>query len=367
MTLDFYINKHETALLAQQFIDNDIEFTCMVAPFENKIISPKFINGKTYKLKIYGFKGHHGRNKSRILSAANVIKAIELGCWLSDKIFSRIEFKDKNPLNYHLENINIRFLEYQKFPYKPGEILNLHLGDKTASVKKKQRTRAIVTEMNGYKHETMYYRYLYETYLGEKLLDDVEIDHIDGDVNNNNISNLRPVSVVENRLKSKLCGEGITFLGKDNGGYKEYNFLKSCITAGPMVFANVIMYVRNNNANFVFPIITGIEELVNKPEWQDVLYYTYYNQIKLGINLHEKPELIETLRNFIAQYETVKTYEYLSGLFTNVYVPIYSRPKNWFKFQTNNGVTPFDKPTDGKYIDLQKSMENIPDLHKFNL
>lgn len=418
MVLNFVNSRHETALLAQKYIDNNIGFTCNVEPFKNKLIPVKFLHGKTYKIAVYGYKGRHCRNKTRILSAANVIKAIELGCALSDKVFSRIKFKDGNPLNYHLDNIELRYLEYQKAPYMEGTVLGIHLGNPDAKKQCKRRPRAIVMEQDGYTHETMYYRYVYETYLGEKLPDDVEIDHMDGNVLNNSITNLRTISLNENRLKSRLCAEGNTFNGvlynrykcpvcgkcfdreaadegisknlfcspTCNGAYyatrtKEtadvdteivlryikYDYLTSALNAGPISFANIISCVRFTNPSFVFPIISKISELIKDPVWHDVLYYTYSNQIKLGLNRNEAPEVIQTISNFIRDYEVAKTSNYIFNIMNNKFVYVPEFLPNQYKFQSKTGVTPFDKVDEDGYVVQPKQQLVIPELHHFVL
>jgi len=422
MVLNLVNNRRETALLAQKYIDENKEFVCTVAPFENKIIYPKFIHGKTYKIQVYGYPGHHGRNKSRILSAANVIKSIELGCSLSDKIYSRITFKDNNLLNYHLDNINIHFLEYQKEPYKLGIVLGMHLGDPNATKQCKRRPRAIVTEQNGFSHETMYYRYVYETYLGKKLDDNVEVDHIDGNIRNNSISNLRIVSLEENRLKSKLCEENKTIVGKRYFRYKcsicgkvfdrevdynlpeeripkiefcsskcnriyysmcskemvdcktetlgyeyyAYNYLKTCLNAGPVVFGNTVSCVRSYNPQFVFPIVSEIDKLINDPSWHDVLYYTYSNQIKIGVNKKEAPEVIDKMAKFIQDYEAAKSQQYIFNMMNNCFVYIPIMLPNMYKFQSDKGVTTYDISGNSKYINLKKN-DIIPEIHQFKI
>ena len=415
MVLEFINSKRETALLAQKYIDDGIEFECKVEPFINKMISPKFIDGKTYKIAVYGFEGYHGRSKTRILSTANVIKSIELGCYLSDKIFSRIKFRDGNPLNYHLENIELRFLEYQKLPYKEGVVLGTHLGNPDAKNQDKRRARAIVVEQDGSSHETMYYRYVYESYLGDKLEDNVEIDHIDGNIRNNKISNLRTVSITENRLKSRLCGEGKFFNGIKMNRYKcpvcgitfdreaefnslknkstilcskncakrfyasasdynignlvstyiNYDYLTSMLISGPIEFGRIVSCVRSVNPNYIFPIISKISNLISDSKWHDVLYYTYCNQIKLSLNKNESPEVINCMIKFMLDYETVKTAEYIFNIMNNDFVYTKELLPNQFKFQSSKGVSPFDVDMKQKYAVIPKQIEIVPELHHF--
>ena len=250
----------------------------------------------------------------------------------------------------------------------------------------------------------------------------MEVDHIDGNIRNNNIYNLRLVSRDENQLKAKICNEnvlnkGVRFLrykcpvcGKvfdreadyrlpeeripkmifcspkcngvyysthsketaDNNldsfiySYIRYNYLKSCLIAGPELFVNMVSCVRSYMPNFVFPIISEIDELVNDVAWHDVLYYTYSNQIKLGINKNESPEVITKITKFIRDYELAKTQNYIFDIMNNKYVYFPIMLPNMYKFQTDKGVTPFDISKNTKYVDLKKN-EIIPEIHRFKI
>lgn len=93
-------------------------------------------------------------------------------------------------------------LEQGKYPYDGCVVKHL------TNVRKSGATRDTVFIMgeNVFKH-TQYARYLMETHLGRFLTKDEEVDHINGDHNNNSINNLQILTPMENKLKIYLCCE----------------------------------------------------------------------------------------------------------------------------------------------------------------
>jgi hypothetical protein len=84
------------------------------------------------------------------------------------------------------------------------------------------RSRCVIVHENGHKQTISYPRMLVESYLGVSLADNEDVHHIDGDVSNNDISNLEVVlksqHVREHSIKYKedifvpcyYCGINIT-------------------------------------------------------------------------------------------------------------------------------------------------------------
>lgn len=70
---------------------------------------------------------------------------------------------------------------------------------------RKQDGRKIVILYDGKKRSArLYAKYLLEKYLNRKLLKGEEVDHIDGDITNDSIGNLRAISGTLNRVLANL-------------------------------------------------------------------------------------------------------------------------------------------------------------------
>lgn len=82
-----------------------------------------------------------------------------------------------------------------------------------AYIDKRGDTRFLVNlvDAGGRKTSQSYPRYLLEQHLGRKLQPDEDADHIDGNPANNDISNLRPLPLKENRGKHVLPAEIVSF------------------------------------------------------------------------------------------------------------------------------------------------------------
>lgn len=77
--------------------------------------------------------------------------------------------------------------------------------------KRLQRRMVVLIFSNGAKTTKSYARHLMEKHLGRDLLDSEEVDHIDGDRLNDEISNLQILTKTQNIRKSRKAVEMTSF------------------------------------------------------------------------------------------------------------------------------------------------------------
>ena len=245
--------------------------------------------------------------------------------------------------------------------------------------------------------QTTYARYLLETRIGRELNKDEEVDHIDGNVSNDNPINLHILSGLENNLKKYMnkegtysngtlinvykcpvCGKEIEFyhyLCKDfkeakccsrsctnkfrgNSSY-DYtnNYVRSYVgfpkvinqirQVGPLKFVEI----ASTCTNIPIPIFDGIVELISENlDWMKALYMVYSNQIKLGVNCGENPKIIERMSDLIDFMDQV----YKPFMNDFVYIPKYYF--NDYRSNTNPGIRKFNDEFVNEYTRKPEKM-----------
>ena len=102
-----------------------------------------------------------------------------------------------------------------------NEIVNI----KTGRVKSISTTQTGYQNMclyyDGKKHTTYVHRFIAEIYMGE-CPEGYEIDHLDGDITNNDISNLEYVTSTENQYRARNKYSDTRGVNKSNGYYRLY-------------------------------------------------------------------------------------------------------------------------------------------------
>ena len=71
------------------------------------------------------------------------------------------------------------------------------------------RKIVIVVDHNGIKRTLTYPRWLMEIYLGYPIDPNLTVDHIDSDINNNNISNFRALDSSNGKSVANIISEGV--------------------------------------------------------------------------------------------------------------------------------------------------------------
>ena len=101
------------------------------------------------------------------------------------------------------------------------EIINM----KTGKVKSISKTQTGYQNMclyyDGKKHTTYVHKFIAEIYMGE-CPEGYEIDHIDGDISNNDITNLEYVTSTENQYRARNKNKETRGINKSNGYYRYY-------------------------------------------------------------------------------------------------------------------------------------------------
>lgn len=87
-----------------------------------------------------------------------------------------------------------------------GIILNSHTGRELKHAINKKGYHFIVLSKNGYQKNFMVSRLVYQTFSGYELHSHLEVNHIDGNKDNNHISNLELITHHENVLKAVATG-----------------------------------------------------------------------------------------------------------------------------------------------------------------
>lgn len=312
---------------------------CKIDPYIDWIFCKPYFHKNSYEL----VKLNPDKRKI-ITPLAKLIYEIGIGKLVDGRVYC--DSKD-NLCSFN----NLRYVELGTHYAKPPYPLNYKVKirnpkiDKTGKIIHRSIVR--ITKNNKLIKQIQLSRYIYETEVLKTsfLPKDVEIDHIDGNPLNNDVTNLRPISHVENKIKMFFNRENVYTFGskiyelkcpvcgrifkrkstypliKRNDGnafacsnicgsknknkqlfksqiiktYIEYNAIDSDLTnAGPVGFVKALEVIPKTKS---IPVFSTIFNYIDDPKWFNAFKIIYRNRLNNGLTSGENKDFLIKVLN----------------------------------------------------------------------
>lgn len=322
---------------------------CKIEPYVDWMFCKPYIHSKINSSKETYELVKLDPNKNKIISPlAKIIYEIGIRKRVDGRVYCT-----GDSLNCNFDNLT--YIEPGTFPAPPP-----YPKDWKAKIRKPKISptgklihRSLVRFTKGGKlmRQIQLSRYIYETKVLKTsfLPHDVEIDHIDGNPLNNDVSNLRPISHTENKVKMffnrentntfgtrmyvlrcPVCGnpfirnsgyplifhnDGYAFTCSIQCGkrkseygkipfkdqiiktYMEYNPIDSdLLEIGPKGFVNALKVIPETKA---IPVFSTIMDYIIDDDWFNAFKIIYKDRLNRGLTSDEDPDLLNKVRNLL--------------------------------------------------------------------